>query len=75
MKAEYTRLFEIYGYNLKQIRESKKITLKELSIKTKIKEHYLKKIEKGEAYGITISKIFKIANVLQTPTHLFIEGI
>lgn len=68
-------ILEIFGSNLKKIRENKNMSLKELSIKTQMRVEYLKKIENGTAYGLTISKIFIIANALNTTPSFFVEGI
>lgn len=57
-------IFKIVGENIQKARISKNITIKQLSIGTGIREKYLEKIEKGEAIGITTTKLFKIADVL-----------
>lgn len=54
------------GLRIKYLREEQKITIKELSQKTKIRVEYLNKIEKGNAYGICINKhLLKIATGLK----------
>lgn len=57
------------------IRENKKVTLKELSVRTKISKQYLIKIEAGKACSLTINKIFAIAFALKTEPYLFFERV
>ena len=60
----------ILGQNIKQLRESKNMTLNELSQKTKISLNYLKKIESGNAYGVKIlTHLAKIASALDLKLH------
>ena len=54
------------GKHVKKLREERKLTLKDVSVKTGIRVQYLDKIEKGIAYGVLIDKhLLKIAIVLQ----------
>lgn len=71
--GEAIRLIKILGKNIQKIRISKNISIKEMSEKTGIREKYLKKIEKGEAIGITTSKIFLIANALSVKVSLLVK--
>ena len=63
---EAIRLIKILGMNVKKIRLVKNISIKELSEKTGIRENYLKKIEKGEAVGITITQMWQISEMLNS---------
>ena len=50
------------GKHIKNLREEKLITIKELSEKTGIRKDYIRKIEQGEAYGVLIDRhLLKIA--------------
>ena len=71
--GEAIRLIKILGKNIQKIRISKNISIKEMSEKTGIREKYLKKIEKGEAIGITTSKIFLIADALSVKVSLLVK--
>ena len=58
--------FILLGKHVKNLREEKRLTLKDVSVKTGIRVQYLDKIEKGIAYGVLIDKhLLKIAIVLQ----------
>lgn len=58
IKESFTKL----GLHIKQLREDRSINIKELSIRTGIRKEYLKKIEKGTAYGVMIERhLVKIA--------------
>lgn len=70
---EAINIIKILGNNVQKIRQSKNISIKELSGKTGIREIYLKKIEKGEAMGITTSKIFLIAEALSVRVSLLLK--
>ena len=71
--GEAIKLIKILGNNVQKIRISKNISIKEMSEKTGIREKYLKKIEKGEAIGITTSKIFLIADALSVKVSLLVK--
>ena len=59
--------FKMLGLNIKKLREAKELTIEEMSLKTGIRKEYLKKIEIGTAYGVTLEKhLLKIARVLKT---------
>lgn len=70
---EAINIIKNLGSNVQKIRQSKNISIKELSEKTGIREKYLKKIEKGEAMGITTSKIFLIADALSVRVSLLVK--
>lgn len=55
---------KIFGENIKFYREKQNITLNELSIKTKIRKEYLKKIENGSAIGVKTIQVFIIKEAL-----------
>ena len=58
--------FILLGKHIKNLREEKRLTLKDVSLKTGIRVQYLDKIEKGIAYGVLIDKhLLKIAIILQ----------
>ncbi|MCR5261676.1 MAG: helix-turn-helix domain-containing protein [Candidatus Gastranaerophilales bacterium] len=57
--------FENLGKNLQKMRENKKISLSEMSDMTGIRKEYLRKIEKGIAYGVRFERhLIKIADAL-----------
>lgn len=64
MDEKKVRLFKTIGKNIKNVREEKGITRKEVSEKINIRKEYLKKIENGECSGLTADHLFKIANAL-----------
>ena len=60
-----SELLRKIGKNIKKIRVKKGMTIKELSIKTGIKESYLIKIELGHAHGFRIENhAHKISHAL-----------
>lgn len=61
-----TIVLKVIGKEIKSLRESKSITVKQISHKTGIKENYLRKIENGEAANLSISQFFIIAEALKT---------
>ena len=71
--GEAIKLIKILGKNIQKIRINKNISIKEMSEKTGIREKYLEKIEKGEAIGITTSKIFLIADALSVKVSLLVK--
>lgn len=75
MKQEYIKVFKTVGENIKNVREEKGMTLEEISVKTGIREKYLKKIEKGEAFGFTATQLMKIACALKVKPHVLVEGL
>ena len=66
INEELKQDFILLGKHVKNLREEKRLTLKDVSVKTGIRVQYLDKIEKGIAYGVLIDKhLLKIAIVLQ----------
>ena len=65
------------GKHIQKLREERNVSLKELSIKTKIRIQYLKKIEEGKAYGMLVDKhLIAIANGIGVNIHeLFLFDI
>ena len=62
VKESFTKL----GLHIRQLREKREISIKELSEKTGIRQEYLKRIENGTAYGILIKRhLVKIAEVFE----------
>lgn len=55
-------------------REEKGLTLNELSLKTGIRKIYLQKIEDGKAYGFSTTKLFMIAEALETHASMLVRG-
>lgn len=72
-KNKYQQIFRELGKNIRKIRECNNMTLQELSKKTNIRN--LQKIEDGNAYGLDTLKFLKIAEALETPAHILVEGI
>ena len=66
---------KILGKRIKEKRIAKQISVKDIAKLTGINISYLYKIERGQAYGIALSKIFVIANVLDIPPHILVEGL
>lgn len=62
---ELLETFKKLGQNIRKLRKIKGMSIKELSLKTEIRENYLKKIEAGVAFGVLIDKhLLKITNAL-----------
>ena len=72
---EYENEFKIFGINVRKYRESKGLSIKELSAKTGISERHLTRIEQGVARRVNVSHIFILAEGLKTPPHMLCEGI
>jgi transcriptional regulator with XRE-family HTH domain len=65
-RSEYMlRQFKNFGENVEKFRIGKGLGVAELSELTGIRKEYIKKIEKGESYGIRNSAIKKIADALE----------
>ena len=70
LKEEFKKL----GLHLKSLRESKGLTLNELSEETGIRKEYLMKIEDGNAYGLMLNRhILKIIKVLKISFYEFFD--
>ena len=66
INEELKQDFILLGKHVKKLREERRLTLKDVSVKTGIRVQYLDKIEKGIAYGVLIDKhLLKIAIVLK----------
>ena len=50
------------------------MTLEEVSDKTGIRKQYLKRIEKGEAFGFTATQLMKIACALKIKPHVLVKN-
>lgn len=62
------------GQRIRQYREEQGITLKEMSVKTKIREKYLQKIEAGRAYGVKTAQILLIIKILKIHPKVLFKG-
>jgi len=66
INEELKQDFILLGKHIKNLREEKRLTIKDVSLKTRIRVQYLQKIENGIAYGVLIDKhLLKIAIALQ----------
>lgn len=72
-RASFLILLETIGKRMKAVRESKGISISELAVKTGINEKYLEKIEAGEAYGLSTTRFFMIAEALNIPPYKLVE--
>lgn len=69
------KIFKILGENIKSVRLAKNITIKILSERTGIRAEYIRKIENGKAYGITLTKhVFYIAKALNVKPSELVKG-
>ena len=81
--------YEFIGAKIKQKREEKGLTIDELSLKTgiicmvghallkipmKIRKIYLQKIEEGKASRFSTTKLFMIAEALETHASMLVIG-
>lgn len=71
--AEDYRLLKIVARNIQEIRTAKNITIEEISEKTKIKERYLKRIEKGLAMRMTLTHLLLIAEALNVDVKILVK--
>jgi transcriptional regulator with XRE-family HTH domain len=63
----------IAGANIRFIRQKRKLSQETLATKSGISLSYIKYVEKGEEYAISIMKLEKIAKVLKVPPGLLLE--
>ena len=63
MKANYLKIQERFGANLKKIREAKDLSLRELAAKCDLDDSRISKIENGK-FNIQLSTIFELAKGL-----------
>ena len=75
LKMEYEERLKKLGQNIRIAREERNITIKALSEKTGIRAEYLKKIEKGEAVRIKISKLYQIAHAMSMKTSMLLQNL
>ena len=68
-REDFLLFLKTVGKRIKAERESKRISISELSQKTGISE----KIEEGEAYGLSSTKFFKIAEALIVSPYKLVE--
>lgn len=66
--------YEFIGKKIRQKREEKGLTLNELSLKTEIRKIYLQKIEEGKASRFSTTKLFMIAEALETHASMLVIG-
>ena len=66
--------YEFIGAKIKQKREEKGLTIDELSLKTGIRKIYLQKIEEGKASRFSTTKLFMIAEALETHASMLVIG-
>lgn len=53
------------GKHIQNLREERQISIREMSEKTGIRKEYLRKIELGKAYGVSLDRhLLKIAQTL-----------
>lgn len=69
----YIDMCKKLGKKIQTMREDKQITIDEFAKITRLRKEYIKKIENGEAYGLTINKhLLKIRLALKVKfTDLF----
>lgn len=67
--------FEFLGKRIKEKSEEKGLTIDELALKCGIRKIYLRKIEAGEAYGLSTTKIFMIAEALDIHPSNLVKGL
>lgn len=64
-----------FGENIREFREDRNMTLKELSIITGIRMQYLKRIELGTAKKLNASHVFIFAEAFNIKPHELVENI
>lgn len=68
-------ILKIFGKNIWKIRTKKEISIEELSKKANLREQYLKKIENGTAFGVSIKHLFRLANALNVNPSELVKGL
>ncbi len=63
----------IAGDNIRFIRQKRKLSQETLAVKSGISLSYLKYVEKGDEYAISIVKLEKIAKALNVSASLLLE--
>ena len=74
-EEEILEKIKIFGKTVRKIRESRGITIKELSEKTGSTEQYVIKIENGTARKMSVSRIFDISRGLGVSPYELCENI
>lgn len=69
------KFFVNLGKRISSLRRMKGLSVEEVAYKTGIRKSYLQQIEKGKAFGITTSHLFKIASVLNVPLIKIIKDL
>lgn len=75
MRKKDLKIFINLGKTVKSLREEKGLSLNELSEKSGININYLKVIEQGNATGITITKIIRLAESFDIKPHSLLDKI
>lgn len=70
---EIDDILKTIGINIKNYRIKANMTIKELSIKSKIRKEYLYKIEQGKAYGMHTGHLFAICEALQIEPYKLVK--
>ena len=74
MNEEWKKDFILLGQRIKKLREEKNLSIKDMALKTGIRVQYLKRIEEGSAYGISIDRhLLKIATTLELPVYKLLK--
>ena len=68
------KLYKITGENIKRIRQSKGMSLEEVSQKTGMNTQYLNKIEEGIAFRFNILQLKEIADLLNVYLEDLLKG-
>ena len=71
---ETEEIFKIIGQNIRTIRESKGLSLKDISKLSGIRVEYLSKIENGKARGMLLSYLEFTALALGVELYILLEG-
>ena len=75
MNNRNSKIFSNLAKEIKSLREEKRLSLKDLSKKSGININYLKVIEQGNATGITITKIIRLAESFDIKPHSLLDKI
>ena len=75
MKKFVTEKLKNFGSNVKNYRLAKGLSVKELAKLSGLKQAYIYKIERGEAYGLNIDHVYFLAKGLKIKPHELVDGI
>ena len=75
MNKNKKEIFIKFGQNMRAFRKERDMTILELSKITGIRTQYLKKIEAGNAYGMSSTCIFIFAKAFNIKPHEVVKGI